>query len=148
MAEDPSPDDPLDAQQALVETSLALLFETYDDALKRRVKDPVVVLVDCEDELGGEIVRGWLGDEAVDDAIALEHAGADDGDDPASDTTVFARAFSWKDCRAEIPRAFPYLAEVFGEPPPSAGFLAIGVTAGGASALTVPMDLRSQQGNL
>ena len=27
-------------------------------------------VVDCEDEIGGQIVRTWLGDEAVDDAIA------------------------------------------------------------------------------
>ncbi len=125
-------DDPLEQQQAMVEASLELVFQTLDDALAEGVRQPVVWLVDCEDELGGAIARGWLGDEPVDDALAQ----ADD-----EDATLFARAISWDDCRFEAPAAFPYLAPVFDEPPAD-GLLVIGVTAGGASALVAPMDAR------
>lgn len=128
-------DDPLEAQQLLVESALPLVFEAYDEASAEGIADPLVVLVDCEDELGGAIARGWLGDEKVDDAIAAEGT---DGDT----TTAFARAIAWAECREELAEAFPYLAEVLGSPPPGDGVLVIGVTAGGASALTAPLDAR------
>lgn len=131
---DTSADDPLEQQQALAESSLPLLFSTYDDARRGGTVDPVVLLLDCEDSIGGEIARAWLGNDAVDDAITLNEEG--------SDTTVFARSFTWKDCRREIPQTFPYLAKVFDEAPPRDGFLVVSVTAGGASALTVPFDAR------
>ncbi|TWT86573.1 hypothetical protein Mal64_33990 [Pseudobythopirellula maris] len=139
----PPDSDPLDAQQALVENSLALLFETYDTALSDGVKDPVVLLVDCEDDLGAQIACGWLGEEAVDDAIAMQHAEAADAE-AELDTTVYARAFAWRECQQELPSAFPYLADVFAGGPPVGGFLAVGVAAGGASALTVPEELREE----
>lgn len=127
----------LDAQQALVESSLALVFRTYDDAIAEGVAAPVVVLLDCEDELAGQIVREWLGDEAVGDAIADRQA-ADDG----AETTVFARAVPLHLAARELPRVFPYLAPVFAGEPPRGGVLVVGVTAGGASALTAPDDAR------
>ncbi len=130
---DASPDDPLEQQQALAETSLALLFSTYDEARAAGVANPVVLLLDCEDEIGGEIARAWLGEEVVADAIGMNDE---------SDTTVFARPFAWQDCQREIPKTFPYLAPVFQSSPPSDGFLVVSVTAGGASALTVPLDAR------
>jgi hypothetical protein len=130
----------LEAQHMLLETSLSLAFEAYDDAVERRVTDPVVVLLDCEDEIGGEIARTWLGDEAVEDAIAHNAAR-----DPSEDeTTVFAHAFSLEECRREIPPVFPYLAPALAGPPDPRGFWAISVTAGGASILTVPLDARPQ----
>jgi hypothetical protein len=126
----------LESQQLLLETSLPLVFEAYDDAAKRKVKDPVVLLLDCEDAIGGEIARGWLGDEAVEDAIAHHAAG-----DPSSDeTTVFAVAFSLAECQREIPSVFPYLEPALQAP--LSGFLAVSVTAGGASVLIVPEDAR------
>lgn len=128
----------LDAQQTLLESSLPLAFETYDDAVRRRLAEPVVILLDCEDEIGGEIARGWLGAEAVDDAIA-HHA----ADDPSGDeTTVFAYAFSLAECRREIPAVFPYLAAGLEGSAGPDGFRAISVTSGGASLLTVPWDAR------
>lgn len=130
---DASPDDPLEQQQALAETSLPLLFSTYDEARSAGMADPVVVLLDCEDRIGGQIARAWLGDDAVNDAIGLNDE---------SDTTVFARPFPWKESQREIPKTFTYLAPVFQNPPPTEGFLVISVTAGGASALTVPYDAR------
>ena len=129
----PSPDDPLEQQQALAETSLELLFSTYDEARAAGVVDPVVLLLDCEDQIGGEIARAWLGEEAVNDAIGMNDQ---------SDTTVFARPFGWRECQREVPQTFPYLAPVFQAPAPRDGFLVVSVTAGGASALTVPLDAR------
>jgi hypothetical protein len=128
----------LDEQQALAESSLPLLFEAYDDAIESEVDRPVVILLDCEDEIGGEIARAWLGAEDVDEAISDRQASNDSEDS----TTVYARAFAWDDCRAEIPEVFPYLAEVFEDPAPENTFLTISVTAGGASALHVPLELR------
>ncbi|MEX2168781.1 MAG: hypothetical protein WD851_05700 [Pirellulales bacterium] len=146
MSEDP--DDPtevndglqiaLEEQQALAESSLPLLFEAYDDAADSQVERPVVILLDCEDEIGGEIARAWLGAEEVDEAIRDREASSDSEDS----TTVYARAFAWDDCRAEIPEVFPYLAEVFDDDSPENTFLTISVTAGGASALHVPLELR------
>jgi hypothetical protein len=129
-------DDALEAQQMMLETSLPLVFQTYDDALKQKVKEPVVLLVDCEDEIGGEIARSWLGDEAVEDAIMHEAA----GDPEEGATTVFAVAFSLDECRREIPPVFPYLEAALTAP--ASGFLAISITAGGASVLIVPDNAR------
>lgn len=126
-------DDPLEQQQLLAESSLPLLFETYDAAVKDGMKLPLVLLVDCEDEIGGQIARAWLGDDVVDDAVA---------NNTDSDTTVYARAASWKKSRHEVPETFEYLAPVFEQSPPEDGFLVVSITAGGASALTVPMDAR------
>src|SRR5688572_23518761 len=128
----------LEAQQMLLETSLPLAFEAYDDAIKRKLKDPVVLLLDCEDQIGGEIARTWLGDEAVEDAIAHNAA----SDPSADETTVFAYAFSLEECRREIPPVFPYLAPALNGPPDPRGFWAISVAAGGASILTVPLEAR------
>jgi hypothetical protein len=134
----PELEEALEAQQTLLETSLPLAFETYDDAVSRKVKDPVVLVLDCEDEIGGEIARGWLGDEAVDDAISYQAAS-----DPGGDaTTVFAYAFSLEECHREVPPVFPYLAPALKAPPAPGSFWAIAVTSGGASLLTVPLDAR------
>lgn len=131
-------DEALEAQQMLLETSLPLVFETYDDAVTRKVTDPVVLILDCEDEIGSEIARSWLGDDAVDDAISHQAASDPSGDE----TTVFAYAFSLEECRREIPRVFPYLAPALVEPLTPGRFWAIAITSGGASLLTVPLDAR------
>lgn len=125
--------DPLEAQQLLLESSLELAFSAYDEALAAKLRDPVVFLLDCEDAIGGEIARSWLGEETVADAIA-------DRDDGA-ETTVFAHAFPFVQCRTEVPAVFPYLSPAL-KTPPVDGFLAIAVTCGGASALTVPFSAR------
>jgi hypothetical protein len=135
-SESKSHDDALEAQQMLLETSLPLVFEIYDDALKRKVNAPVVLLLDCEDDIGGEIARSWLGDEAVEDAIT--HEAASNPEDGA--TTVFAIAFPLDECRREIPPVFPYLEPALTAP--ASGFLAVSITAGGASVLIIPEDAR------
>jgi hypothetical protein len=128
----------LESQQWLLETSLPLVFDAYDDALKRKVKDPVVLLLDCEDAIGGEFARSWLGDAPVEDAIT-HHAADDPSDD---ETTVFAIAFALTECQREIPPVFPYLKPALKAP--ASGFLAVSVTSGGASVLIVPNDARPE----
>jgi hypothetical protein len=136
MNPDAELEEALESQQMLLETSLPLVFEAYDDAVKRKVKTPVVLLLDCEDAIGGEIARGWLGKEAIEDAIA-QHAATDSSDD---ETTVFAIGFPLEECRREIPSVFPYLEPALQAP--TSGFLAVSVTSGGASILIVPPDAR------
>jgi hypothetical protein len=152
---DPELEAALEAQQWLAESSLDAVFEAYDEAVEQGLESPVIVLVDCEDELGGEIARGWLGEEAVEEAIlwrqsedtlAAEQDGGDEEDDEDEErTTVFARAVGWSDAAKEISEAFPYLVEAFEEGPPDDGVLVISITAGGASALTAPFDLRDEE---
>ena len=135
----------LEAQQALVEETLPLVFQTFDQAIADGMEKPVVMIVDCEDELGGQIARGWLGDEAIDEAIALHHAeAAINEDDEAAQVcaAAFARAIPWEACREELIEAFPYLAEALKTPPPEEAVLVVGVTAGGASALSAPFSAR------
>jgi hypothetical protein len=126
----------LDLQQSLLEESLELVVSVYNEAVREGVSEPVVLLLDCEDAIGGQIARSWLGDAAVDEAIADQRA-----DDPSGEsTTVFARAFPLAECSQQVPAVFPYLAPVFKQALPSEGFLAISIASGGASALTVPPD--------
>ncbi|MBX3424384.1 MAG: hypothetical protein KF688_01770 [Pirellulales bacterium] len=127
----------LESQQALLESCLPLVFAEYDEAIQRNVPTPVVVLVDCEDEIGGEIARAWVGDEAVEAAIAEQEFARESPEE----TTTFARVVSFAEARREIPEVFPYLAPALATPPQE-GFLAISVTAGGASVLTVPPSAR------
>lgn len=134
-------DDPLELQQSLVESALPLVFEAYDEAVEAGVATPIIVLVDCEDELGGEIARGWLGDDAIDDAIAAQ-VSLENAPTESDPTTVFARAIGWDEARGELSAAFPYLTPVLDGAPPEDGVFVIGVTAGGASALTAPWDAR------
>lgn len=131
-------DEALEQQQALVETSLAAVFEAYDDAVSQHVQDPVVLLLDCEDPIGGEMARSILGEEAVADAITNRVADSDEEDE----TTVFAAAFSLADCRREIGPVFPYLAPGLAGPPMGGGFWVVSVTSGGASLLEAPLDAR------
>ena len=126
------------AQQELLESCLDLVFDTFDEGLSDNVIDPVIFVVDCEDKIGEQIASGWLGTEAVRDAVAEQQLleGSDET------TTAYARAVSLAECRREIPIVFPYLAPVFFGDPPATGFLAIAVTAGGASVFTVPLSAR------
>lgn len=126
----------LEQQQDLVESSLVAVFEAYDAARAENIKQPVILVVDCEDEVGEAIAKAWLGADAVEDAIAERVL-----DD---ETTVFTAAFAWRDCQRELPDLFPYLAPVFDGPSPEDGILVIGVTCGGASALTAPFDARPE----
>lgn len=130
----------LDEQQLLLEESLELVVSVYHEAVREGVEKPVVMLLDCEDTIGGQIARGWLGSDAVDEAIADQRS-----EDPSGETTtVFARAFPLAECAKQVPAVFPYLAPIFEQALPADGFLAISVASGGASALTVPLDVIDQ----
>ncbi len=126
----------LEAQQMLVEDSLELVCSSYATAIEQGMAQPLIVLLDCEDELGSEIARSWLGHDAVENGIAIQKQANDD----ESQTTVFAQAVAWKECREELSEAFPYLADVLVAGPTEDGILVIGITAGGASALTAPFE--------
>jgi hypothetical protein len=134
--------DPLEEQQALAESSLELVFETYDLAVADKLRQPIVVLVDCEDALGSQFARAWMGDEAVDNAIAQARLDEEAQFDEETQTTVFARPVTWADAKRELPPAFPYLAEVFQANYPADGILVVAIAAGGACALTAPWDAR------
>jgi hypothetical protein len=145
MAMNDNVDMHLEQQQALLEGSLTLVFTACDQAVASGVSDPVVILLDCEDPIGEKVARGWLGDEAVDIAVGqvtAELSGLVELSGQDEQTTVFAYAFAWEACQQEVPAVFPYLAPVFEQPPPRDGFMAISVTSGGASALTVPWNAR------
>jgi hypothetical protein len=133
----PSEEAALEAQQELLESSLPLVFEAFDAATKTGISLPIVFLIDCEDEIGSQIVQEWVGAETVEDAVEHRHLMESE-----SQTTVFAHAFPWKDCCKEVPEVFPYLAPVFEGDYPKDGFLAIAVTRGGASVFTVPFAAR------
>ncbi len=117
-----------------------LVFTALDEASRAGVARPVVFLLDCEDPIGREIAEHWLGPEVV--AAAIEDRQLEEGALEESQTTVFAHAFAEADSRREVPAVFPYLAEVFDLPLPADSFLAIAVTGGGASALSVPLSAR------
>ncbi len=134
--------DPIDQMEELVESSLPLVFSTYDDALRDGIREPVVLLIDCEDPLGREIADAWLGTEAVEDAIAAVHADAEVDDDGQVPTTVFARPMPLSACRREIPPVFSYLRGSFDHPPEEA-ILVVAVAAGGAGTFTVPFASRT-----
>jgi hypothetical protein len=127
-------------REELIESSLPLVFETYDEAVRAGVVDPVVILVDCEDEIGHEIARQWVGDEAVEAAIAAQ---AGESDTPET-TTALARAVSFRECRREISASFPYLRGTFEQPPPPDGFVAVVISFGGAATFTVPLGARPE----
>jgi len=116
-------------RQELADSRLEQIFSEHDGALDHGVVEPVVFLIDCEDEIGSEIARQWAGDEAVDRALA-EHRWS---------VTTLASAVSFAECREEVPQLFPYLADSF-DHPPEEGFLAIVIASGGAASFVVPFD--------
>lgn len=138
----------MEAKEALLESSLEQAFAEYDFARKHQMPEPVVFLVDCEDQIGSPMARGWEGDEAVDAAIQENREEADeataqsDPPDAQRCITTLARAFALADCRREIPQYFPELMPTFVDEPPKDGFLAVVITAGGAATFTVPFDAR------
>lgn len=131
----------MDGREALLEDCLPQLFDTYERALEDNIVDPVVFLVDCEDDIGAAMARSWEGDDAVDAAI-LANAHSDGVDPQSSITTTLARAFTFQECKNEVPRWFPYLSGTFDRSPPNDGFFVVVVTYGGAGSFTVPDGAR------
>lgn len=136
-----SPDEVAAAtQQELLESCLEITFDAYDEAIRDRMVEPVVFVIDCEDDIGEEIANAWLGEENVRNAVAEQKLEQPDEEL----TTVFAQAFPMAESRREVPAVFDYLAPVFQTDLPADSFLAIAITAGGASAFTVPLSAREQ----
>lgn len=128
----------MEHRQSLLEGSLPQVFRAFDEGLEAGIEDPVVFLVDCQDEIGSPFARAWVGDQDVDEALREQAIGAQ-----APDVTVtLALAFDFEECQEEIPQYFPYLGATFDEPPPLDGFLAVVVSSGGAGTFTVPFDVR------
>lgn len=132
------PEQDMELRQALGDSSLPQLFEAFDLGLEEGLADPVVLLMDCEDEIGSRFARGWVGDSAVDAALKEQRPSA--GEEPI--TITLALALDFTECQTEIPQYLPYLAETFQEPPPLEGFLAVVITSGGAATFTVPFAAR------
>lgn len=130
-------------RESLVEQCLAQLFEAYDEALAFGISDPVLFLVDCDDEIGGPISRAWEGDDAV-NAATLTSTDHLESSDEATATTTLARAFPFRDSCVEVPKVFPYLEETFQRPPPKDGFLVLAIAYGGAATFTVPLGSRPE----
>ena len=90
--------------------------------------------------LARRLPTAWLGEENVRNAVAEQRLEQPDEEL----TTVFAQAFPMAESRREVPAVFDYLAPVFDTDLPVDSFLAIAITAGGASAFTVPLSAREQ----
>jgi len=130
----------MEHRHTLLESSLPQLFRAFDEGLDVGIEDPVVFLIDCEDEVGSPCARAWVGDQEVDEALRQQAHATDDADV----TVTLAMAFDFEECQEDIPQFFPYLAATFAEPPPLDGFLAVVVSAGGAGTFTVPFDARPE----
>lgn len=134
------PERDMERRQALIDGSLPQLFSAFDEGIDEGLDDPAVALIDCEDEIGAPFARAWVGDEAVDAALAEQSSAGDD------DLTVtLALTFDFLDIRRDFPEYFPYLAAALREPPPLDGFLAIIIAGGGAGAFTVPFSERNTE---
>ena len=53
-----SPDEVAAAtQQELLESCLEIVFDAYDEAVREKMIEPVVFVIDCEDDIGEEIAN-------------------------------------------------------------------------------------------
>jgi hypothetical protein len=132
-------------RESLVEASLRELFVAFDQACAEGIRQPVVFLIDCQDEIGEQVVRAWEGDDAVDAAILAVAESRPDNEDGVM-TPTLTRAFAMKECVAEVPQLFPYLAGTFSEPYPEDGFLVVAISFGGAATFVVPCNARPDAG--
>jgi hypothetical protein len=131
-------------QQAMMENALPAAWEAFREC--RDEFSPheccIVFVVDCLDEIGDRITRGWMGDDLVDQILAIQEESLDQ-DEPTA--PVFTIGFDWEEGQRQTLDMFPYLEPALtaiaaqGLPRGDA-FVAIAVTAGGASLFTVPTD--------
>ena len=112
----------LSQQQTL---AVSAVHDRYTSAFQALRDDEIEQFMEATQQLRDGF-RFITEPDAVDDAIANN----------SDDTTVYARAENWKQCKREVPETFEYLAPVFEGGPPLDGFLVVSITAGGASALT------------
>lgn len=104
-------------------------------ALTQNMRDPVVFLVDCEDDVGGRLARAWLGAAAVEAQIAARKRGERPGL-----TVVLARPVPFEEAQTIIQFDFPYLNEIAPEQPGTHEIAVVVVGLGGAASLFIPLD--------
>ena len=117
----------------LVETSLGLIRAEYSNALALGVVDPLIFVLDCEDEYGGAFARHVKGDDAVNAQIEARRGGS------VPDATVtLVQAFSYGKMKGPGLAMFPALAETFSQPPSADTISVVVVSKGGATGVGVP----------
>ena len=107
----------------------------HASGISKSMADPVVFLVDCEDDVGGRLARTWLGGPAVDQQIAARKRGERPGH-----TVVLARPVPFDEVEVMLRFDFPYLAEVAPERPGEHEICVFVVALGGAASLFMPID--------
>lgn len=131
---------------APVEAAMARLFAVYDAGVERCQREPVVLLVDCQDEtarrlaeeLSGVAVTVEPAPEQQDDA-ARGHAGCDGAQSGIATRAICA---DLQACRAALVAEFPYLAPALSRPRSSDELLAVAIAEGAASAFRIPFRAR------
>ena len=128
----------MEGREALVEASLADVIEAFNEALRASVKEPVVFLVDCTDEIGEAVARAWEGDDAVESALLSVADQQPEGADESAVTATLIRGFPFADARQDVPKLFPYLAGSFDQPPSDEWILVVVISYGGAATFHAP----------
>ena len=134
----------MDGREALLDSSLPPLFGAFDKSIEEGLINPVLLLIDCEDTIGGPIAREWEGGDAVDAAILSNAMVERDRKSDEQATTVLIKTVSFLDGRQELSRWFPYLSEAFTEGPAAEGFYVVVISFGGAGVFTVSMSARPE----
>ncbi len=125
---------------AFLRAYLKQVRAAFDNAVVKQMPQPIVFLVDCEDDIGGRIARAWCGDAAVDQQIAARKNGQRPGK-----TTVLVRALPYQTAQEMVQFDFKYLTEIFPEPPTTDEVCVLIVGMGGAASLFVPA--KEEDGN-
>ena len=98
----------------------------WRDATTRGMKDPVVFIFDCHDEIGGPVARGLVGHKEVEGAIARsEKAEIDDA------ILLICRPFD--ECQEMIRMGFHHLDGIAAERPREDVILWVVFAAGGVT---------------
>jgi hypothetical protein len=107
----------------------------HANGLSQGMVDPVIWLVDCEDDVGGRIARTWVGGDSLEKQIAARKRGERPGH-----TTVIVRPIPYDETEFMLRYDFPYLAEVVPERPSKQEICVFVVSLGGAASLFMPIE--------
>jgi len=114
----------------------------HANGLSQGMVDPVIWLVDCEDDVGGRIARVWVGGPALEKQIAARKRGERPGR-----TTVIVRPIPYDEVGVMLQFDFPYLAGVGPERPGKEEICVFVVSLGGAASLFMPINKADQPEN-
>ena len=134
----------MDGREILIESALPQLFGAFDAAVEGGLIDPVVLLIDCEDTIGGPIAREWDGSDAVDAAIMSNAIDGQTSNTDERTTTILVKTVSFFDGQQELSRWFPYLSDALSKGPTVDEFYVVVISFGGAGVFTVPMSVRPE----